>query len=91
MYYLNFQVYNNLGRDIILSSSLDAPHDSIRVLAGQTLKMKISTPRNRSTVFTATDAANGRRVNIDGNLMLILKPTKSQNILQSIYIPAKGM
>ncbi|XP_028402030.1 uncharacterized protein LOC114524971 [Dendronephthya gigantea] len=89
MYYLNFQVYNNLGRDIILSSRLDAPHDSIRVLAGQTLKMKISTPRNLSTVFTATEATHRRRVKLNGKDMIILMPSKSQDIWQSIYIPAR--
>ncbi|CAB4011013.1 Glyco X precursor, partial [Paramuricea clavata] len=88
-YYFVLGVHNNYGSDIILRSALESPHDSIRVRAGKSLTLTLQTRQNTSVVFTVIDAANGRRVTINGKAMMILKPTKVPGAPQDLYFPAK--
>lgn len=81
---------NKLENDIILRSALPDPHDSIRVPARSSQEMTIKTSRSNSMVFSAIDATNGRRVEINGKPMILLKPTDDKDDQKELYIPAKG-
>lgn len=91
VYYFIFRVHSKFENDVILRSTLDPPYDSIRAPAGKAFTMTITTTRNTSVVFTVVDVINGNRVNINGKPMVILKPSKTQEAQQTLYIPARGM
>jgi hypothetical protein len=80
-----------MPNDLILRSGLPPPHDSIRVPAGESFPLEIKTTRNTSIVFTVVDAINGRRVEINGKPMKILKPTETVIQQETLYFPARGM
>lgn len=91
VYYVAFGVKNSYGKDIYLSTSMQAPHNYIKIPKDQQIQRTVVLLNQNLVNIHALDDATKQPIKIDNQDYITLTPSRSKPTTLRVYhVPSEG-